>query len=365
VRVIHLSYNLAQPPCADPDAWLKSIYFSVGIIERLAQSSEQIVLYHIRYKGIVHKNGVKYHFLGLGKRQLAFPFGLHRYIKSLNPDVVIIHGLIFAWQVLLLRLALGPGVKLLAQHHAELPRRDIRQYLQRWADRYIRAYFFTSLEHGLMWVRKKQINDAQKIRLVMEASSPFYPVAHEKARTHTHVSGEKVFLWVGRLDMNKDPITVARAFGQFTEIHPGTRLYMIYASGGEDELKNAIRGKEDRIHLRGKIDHAELLYWYNSADFIISSSYYEGSGIAVCEAMSCGCIPILTDIPSFRMMTNDGSIGLLYPPGKPEALLDKLHQSLLLDVDERKRVLAYFNETLSFEAIAKKMKSVLDQTVAS
>jgi glycosyltransferase involved in cell wall biosynthesis len=93
--------------------------------------------------------------------------------------------------------------------------------------------------------------------------------------------------------------------------------------------------------------------WYNSADYIISGSHYEGSGYAVCEAMSCGCIPILTDILSFRRMTGNGSCGTLYAPGDVESLFAAIGRIAACDpAIEREKVLRRFREALSFEVIA-------------
>jgi glycosyltransferase involved in cell wall biosynthesis len=113
------------------------------------------------------------------------------------------------------------------------------------------------------------------------------------------------------------------------------------------------------ITLVCKVPNDELLYWYNSADFIISGSHYEGSGTAVCEAMSCGCIPIVTDIFSFRMITNDGQIGLLYPAGNENALLTALTETQQIDLQfEREKALTYFESNLSFKAIAQKIQDI-------
>ena len=110
-----------------------------------------------------------------------------------------------------------------------------------------------------------------------------------------------------------------------------------------------------------------MQYWYSSADFIISASHYEGSGVAVCEAMSCGCIPILTNIQSFRKMTGPGpqgsvsKCGLLYEPGDDEGLLKILLQTDTLNMEEeRNKVLQQFNTELSFEAIAKKINAIIN-----
>src|SRR3569833_1874946 len=107
-------------------------------------------------------------------------------------------------------------------------------------------------------------------------------------------------------------------------------MYMIYHT---DELLEPMQTiinlspNKKAIQLVGKLPHSELQYWFRSADFILSASHYEGSGTAICEAMSCGCVPIVTDIPSFRMITNNGRCGLLYEPGNEISLLDALRLS--------------------------------------
>ena len=104
-----------------------------------------------------------------------------------------------------------------------------------------------------------------------------------------------------------------------------------------------------------------MQWWYSSADFIISSSHYEGSGVAISEAMSCGCIPIVTDIPSFRSMTGKGKCGLLYKPGDEQQLLNLLVKTKEMNMEaERAKVLEQFKKELSFEAIADKINKVID-----
>ena len=109
----------------------------------------------------------------------------------------------------------------------------------------------------------------------------------------------------------------------------------------------------------GKTPNDDLLYWYNSADFLISGSFYEGSGTAVCEAMSCGCVPLVTDIPSFRMITDNGNCGLLYEAGNEDALLATLLSTQQLDLTEkRNKSITFFKDHLSFEAIAAQINEI-------
>jgi len=120
-------------------------------------------------------------------------------------------------------------------------------------------------------------------------------------------------------------------------------------------LNTSPRGREV-IVLVGKRPHSELQNWYNSADFFISGSWYESGGTAVCESMSCGCIPILTNILAFQAVTANGKCGRLYEPGNEDALLTALNQAAQSDAtEERRKVLQQFRTELSFEAIANKI----------
>ena len=129
------------------------------------------------------------------------------------------------------------------------------------------------------------------------------------------------------------------------------------------EINSLLDGNKkyrEAIVLVGKVSHDQLLYWYNSADFFISASRYEGSGVAVSEAMSCGCIPITSNFITFQKMTGSGKCGLLFETGNDKDLLVALLKTDEMDMEkERDRVLRQFKEELSFEAIAKKINAVI------
>ncbi len=347
----------------DPEAWVTRIRAYTGILEALAANNEIISIEQIDYEGKYFKNGVHYIFKRFNKAELRVPLKLNRLIKQLKPDIVFIQSLHFPLQVILLRLAIGRKPRIIIQNHAEKPFTGIKKYLLRWAGKYIDAYLFASKAMGMYWVTKGNITSAEKIHEVMELSTVFYPIEKELAIAKTGVSAQPVFLWVGRLNKNKDPLTVVKAFIEFVKLSPSARLYMIYHTEELlDDIKNELNKHQlpaDTITLIGTVPNEELLYWYNCADFIVSGSHYEGSGTAVCEAMSCGCVPIVTDIFSFRMITDYGNIGLLYQPGNEAGLLATLIQTQKMNVPEqRNKAIAYFKSTLSFEAIANKIEAI-------
>ncbi len=363
MRIVSTSYSYT-PGYNEPLQWLQRIGFYTGILQQLAKSHEVHSIEQIDYTGRLEHNAVHYHFLDCKKSGRYFPFRLHRYIKELQPDVVFINGLLFPWQVIQLRWKLGKKIKLVAIHHAEKPFAGIRKLLRKRADRYIQVYFFTSKEMGDDWVKKGIIADERKIAEVMEVSSSFGVIDRLTARGKTGISGYPIFLWVGRLNANKDPLTVLKGFAEFSRHQPSAKLYMIYHT---EELRQEIvhflqkePALRESVRMVGKVLHEEMEYWYNSADFIVSGSHYEGGGVAVCEAMSCGCIPILTNIPPFRKMTGPGKCGLLFEPGNEKDLTDSLLKAMKLEIKkEKEKVLQQFDEELSFEAIARKINQVM------
>ncbi len=83
--------------------------------------------------------------------------------------------------------------------------------------------------------------------------------------------------------------------------------------------------------------------------------------MAPVEAMACGCIPLVTNIPSFVKITDGGNCGLLYEPGNPDSLLDALVKSKQLDLpSEVSKVLNQFKLNLSFEAYAGQVQSMIE-----
>ena len=316
----------------------------------------------INYEGILTRNEVEYHFLKIKKLQMIFPFRLNRYVNDLDPDVVVIHSLTYPWQVLWLFIQLRRKVKVFAIHHAEKPLRFPKSLIQKITDRFVQGYFFSSTDLGRMWTAKGQIRTPEKVHEIIEVSSFFYPTKQNDALS----SLRNNYLWVGRLDSNKDPVTLVKAFSMFLQDEPNATLKIVYRGGDLrmelDKLLSMKKTLIDRITLTEDVDHDELLHWYNDAAFVISTSYYESSGAAVCEGMACGCVPILTNIPSFRTMTRHGKIGLLFDAGSVNALYHALHKSRTLNFAvERQNVLTQFRDNLSCEAISKKMLKVITE----
>jgi hypothetical protein len=87
-----------------------------------------------------------------------FPLNLHRRIlNQLKPDIIIVHGVHFPLQVLLLHRS-NKYTKIVIQHHSERPLRHVKGFLQRFVDRFTSAYFFPSVEQAIPGWKKARLD---------------------------------------------------------------------------------------------------------------------------------------------------------------------------------------------------------------
>jgi glycosyltransferase involved in cell wall biosynthesis len=368
VKLIDLTYY-AHLEADQPEQVLSWNRESLGFLPFMSKHLHLEVIKHLNYEGIAFYQGVKCCFFKKSNHFYDIPFKTHRYLKKQKPDVILVQGLIFPLQVLFLRLALGRKIRIIAQHHGEMPYGGLRSLLQKLADRYIDAYLFTSLGNAAPWISRKIISSGAKCHEVLEASTYLEKQDKQEARMQLAMAGNFNFLWVGRLNANKDPLTVLQAFRTYSQVNEQARLYMIYQ---EESLLPAVaefirghRGLGEVVSLVGRVDRQQLATWYSAVDFYLSASHHEGSGYALLEAMSCGCVPVVTDIPPFRKITGEGQYGFLYQAGEPESLLACLQA--LPEMEEEGRAEAqrqHFVRELSFQAIAEKLTAVVSGLIA-
>jgi glycosyltransferase involved in cell wall biosynthesis len=324
----------------------------------LLRNKMQITLVkHAGFEGFCENEGLIYHFFkGINKFRFL-PVKANRFIAGERPDVVLVQGLGFPLQVIALRLRCGSKVKIIVQHHGELPFSGIKLWCQQLAARFIDAYLFTSAGNADVWRQKHVIKSRHQIFEVLEASTDFAKQDKRQSRKELDIhSNGQVFLWVGRLNANKNPLMILKAFAQYLHFKPSAKLYMIYQTSELLDDINRMLLADQRLALAvtlvGKVPNGELPVWFSAADYYLSGSYKEGSGYALLEAMACGCIPVVTNIPSFQKITQNGKYGYLYKAGDEWSLY-----KILCDLEEPSAVspddvVNYFNKSLSFNRIA-------------
>jgi glycosyltransferase involved in cell wall biosynthesis len=106
--------------------------------------------------------------------------------------------------------------------------------------------------------------------------------------------------------------------------------------------------------LIGEVPHAGLEAWYSAADLFLTSSPREGSNYALIESMSCGVIPVCSDIAAHRFIA--GEFAPRFPVGDSEACAKAIvSANAIVGPAARAAIRAHFESRLSYAAIARQL----------
>ena len=134
---------------------------------------------------------------------------------------------------------------------------------------------------------------------------------------------------------------------------------MIYSA---EDLLPAVRARiersallRERVDLIGHVPHDRITTFFSAADLFVVGSHHEGSGYALMEACACGAVPVVTDIPTFRILTADGTLGALWNPGDAAGFAGVLADVARRDLPTlRNHLIQYFERELSWPAIGRR-----------
>lgn len=348
----------------DPDALLDRYFTLTGWSDALAAAGagRVAVVQRFHRDARITRNGIDY---TLTARRLA------ETVANLRPDIAHVNGLIFPAETWMLRRALDPSCAVVVQSHADggaIGRAPLFRLLGRAARGAADAFLFAADEHAVSWRQAGFLAPDQLAYQVMEASTRLRPVARVAAREASGVRGSPAVLWVGRLNANKDPLSVLDGFERGLAELPGATLTMIY---GTDELLSNVRERigrsprlKDRVRLVGTVPHDRMPMYFSAADLFAIGSHHEGSGYSLMEACACGAVPVVTDIPTFRLLTAGGTVGALWTPGEPEDLARALVDVGRRDLDaERARLAVHFERELSWRAVGRQALAIYESVV--
>jgi glycosyltransferase involved in cell wall biosynthesis len=329
------------------------------IAEAVAGAGIEVsVLQAARHAERITRNGVDYRFVDVGGANTPASCG-RRFADALagtGVNLLHAHGLGYVETASAVAGHLRRPVPVLFQDHADRPPRWWRRARQRRAFAKASGIAFTSLEQARPFLAANLFTPSVRLFAIPESSSRFTPGDRTAARNETGLYGDPCVLWVGRLTRGKDPMTVLEGVAQAAANLPGLRLWCAF---GAAPLLSEVRARIDgdprlagRVRLLGRVPHARIESLMRAADLFVSGSRAEGSGYAAMEAMACGVVPVLTDIPAFRALTRGGRIGYLWPCGDGRRLADALLAATRGGVS-RERVRAHFDATLSFQVLGR------------
>lgn len=362
ISIIEVNYH-CHWEYSSPDAVIKKHAPSNRFLRELSGEAEILLVKHMDYEGAGTSGNLRFRFFRRKNSFWLSPSGTHRFIAGEKPDVVLVPGFIFPLQVIRLRKKLGKRCIILLMHHAEVPFRRKRIF-QKIADRSVNGYLFSAEALARPWLDAGIISSLSKCFVLPPASFDFTQQDKEHCKSLTGMGEGINFLWAGRLNANKDPLTVLSGIEQYFAIHDKGKLFMIFQENDQlEKVKEKISGSadlKDRVVLKGKVEHTELQTWYSAADCYISGSHYEGGSFALMEAMACGCVPVVTNIPASFTTTGNGKTGYLFKAGDAAELYNILSA---ITTDELKiksdACIEHYKNELSPKAVARRMLQII------
>jgi glycosyltransferase involved in cell wall biosynthesis len=126
----------------------------------------------------------------------------------------------------------------------------------------------------------------------------------------------------GRLEPNKGQDLLIQAVARL----PNTELILVGDGSQRHRLASLISrlGVDERVSLVGKVTDLEVTEIYTSSDIYCQPSLYEGSSIAVLEAMAHRLPVVATRTGGLPDKVIPGITGLLVAPGSLEQLIEAL-----------------------------------------
>ena len=166
--------------------------------------------------------------------------------------------------------------------------------------------------------------------------SVFCPLDQEAARNRLGLNGEKILLYVGRVEPLKGLDLLVETVAQM-DSEDGARVMVVGAdvNGGQemDRVKQLAKERdlENQIDFVGQVDHMELPLYYNAADVCVVPSYYESFGLVALESMACGTPVVATRVGGLSTIVQHGRTGYFKPWRCPDAFANSVEMIISSD----------------------------------
>jgi glycosyltransferase involved in cell wall biosynthesis len=173
---------------------------------------------------------------------------------------------------------------------------------------------------------------ADRIRFLPNWADPtiFYPADDQGRRTLRSAlatelglpAASLLILFAGRLEGQKDPMLLARAFAAYRAQHPAAALLI----AGEGSLEQPVRRELasanalDAVRFVGTVPRQRLGELMRASDAMLITSAFETGPTVGLEALACGLPVVTTAVGEVSRVVASGGAGFVAPERSAEAL---------------------------------------------
>jgi glycosyltransferase involved in cell wall biosynthesis len=167
----------------------------------------------------------------------------------------------------------------------------------------------------------------EKVKVIYLGHDPNFKSIRSKSDIkHKHGVKKKLVLYVGSIFSRRNIPVLIRSFEKVSRETKNCQLMLIgedraYPPFNLNELIESLNLKDKIIRL-DYVPEEDLVFLYNAADVFVYPSSYEGFGLPVLEAMTCGTPIVTSNFSSLPEIVADA--GLLVDPTNTEELKEAL-----------------------------------------
>lgn len=261
-----------------------------------------------------------------------------RYLRRAKPDVIFssqdnLNGVVLLAAILTGSKAKISGSSRVNPFYTYSKRPFTRKWLFRQAMRAVmwRADALTCVSQGMVEEYRALFRDPPHVAVYNLVDDPPSRARIGEPVDHPWFADNAapIVVSAGTLSPRKGFADLIAAFARLVEEGRDVRLVIFGEGQSRGELEDQVRalGLEDRVSLPGQV--ANPLRYFARAEVFAMTSYFEGLGNVLIEAMMCGCSLVATDCPSGPAEILDfGRYGKVVPVGDVAALASAIAAQL-------------------------------------
>ncbi len=136
--------------------------------------------------------------------------------------------------------------------------------------------------------------------------------------------------------------------------------FVIVGKNSEEWDRKLKEMAPENARITGKISDEQLLSYYQEAKVYGQLSYHESFGVALAEAMSCGCVPVVTN--RFALPEVAGDTGYFADYGDVDGTVEAIGKAL--DATNGEKCRKRIQENFSIEIREKKLLQVINEVLS-
>lgn len=285
--------------------------------------------------------GVDVHMIGPVNKRLDKRVLIQEKLKSLLNDIDVLHIHAF-WeevQFIAAREAHQNGVKYIIRPCGMLDPWQLRQnpvrkklYMmfrgKRMLARASAVHYTTEIEKEVCSVLHPQTSSIVEPNGIDLSEFRKLPELGSFRRRHSWLGDDPYVVFLGRLHYKKGVARLIKAFAEHVD-EPWKLVLVGSAASDEylEELENLVAGSnmKERIRFMGHLEGVERLEAMIDASFFVLPSHQENFGIAVIEALACGCPVLISDQVNIYREIQKAGVGDTFSL-EGDKFENKLHQ---------------------------------------